>query len=625
MKKRLFLTLLLTIALFCIIAMTVSAESPKEAPAYDRTYNIDGVEYPIWEQDSEGNYHPLIWYLNSENKMCKVWADNQDTSKAPYVTYACYISNDSDAEIGTIRIYDENGTEYLTREKAVIANLNGVEITYNGRTSFIQRINQNAFNRSSLIRAAFLPKSINLMGPANGDQYKFSAFRECANLEYVEFPANSAITTIGNAAFYKCSSLKAISLPNNVTVIEPVAFQHCTSLQAVYLPDGFQKMMCNNATSGSFNNCTSMYFVDEPFVLNSTLSNIPEKESVYYFPSTLTGLGEGIRGCSNMNETLVVGTNYTSHSTSMYEGTGVKTVVYLGNMTYFWMTNTQSTKLNIVFAGSTSTPQVEVTGDQSAGTTIYLCKLNKYYNLNEKVWIDGTTHFEEISKTVITPSTSCTEPSIKTAFCFCDYEISNEPIEGTVSSHDYDYLNNDKAILVGIVYSNYSQNGEKTVICGNCGEQAILEAPALFTCLGYSASEDQKGGLSVGYRVNSDAIELYEGITGKEVSYGLFATTKQNIGSNDIIDSNGVVANGAVIAEFENSQFAFLYIKMFGFDTEDKRNAEIAIGAYVEIAFDGAKEYSYLQVGTLETGEKYCFVSYNDIAKKPSTDEEITQ
>ena len=624
MKKRLFLTLLLTIALFCIIAMTVSAESPKEAPAYDRTYNVDGVEYPIWEQDSEGNYHPLIWYLNSENKMCKVWADNQDTSKAPYVTYACYISSDSDAEIGTIRIYDENGTEYLTREKAVIANLNGVEITYNGRTSFIQRINQNAFNRSSLIRAAFLPKSINLMGPANGDQYKFSAFRECANLEYVEFPANSAITTIGNAAFYKCSSLKAISLPNNVTVIEPVAFQHCTSLQAVYLPDGFQKMMCNNATSGSFNNCTSMYFVDEPFVLNSTLSNIPEKESVYYFPSTLTGLGEGIRGCSNMNETLVVGTNYTSHSTSMYEGTGVKTVVYLGNMTYFWMTNTQSTKLNIVFAGSTSTPQVEVTGDQSAGTTIYLCKLNKYYNLNEKVWIDGTTHFEEISKTIITPSTSCTEPSIKTAFCFCGYEISNEPIEGTVSSHDYDYLNNDKAILVGIVYSNYSQNGEKTVICGNCGEQAVLEAPALFTCLGYSAPEDGIGGIAIGFTVNNVAIAEYEEATGKNVKYGVFAVLQSKLGDKDVFAEDGRAAEGVISAEITNYQFVAFELKIVGF-TDEQKDTKLAMGAYVAVTDGETTEYSYMQSGTPNENEKYCFVSYNDIVGAPSTDEEVTQ
>ena len=153
MKKKLMLALLVVAALFCMIAITASAE----APAYDRTYNVDDVEYPIWEQDSEGNYHPLIWYLNNENEMCKVWADNQDTTKAPYVTYACYITSDSDAEIGTIRIYDESGTEYLTREKAVIANLNGVQITYNGRTSYIQRINENAFKQSSLIKAAFLP------------------------------------------------------------------------------------------------------------------------------------------------------------------------------------------------------------------------------------------------------------------------------------------------------------------------------------------------------------------------------------------------------------------------------------------------------------------------------------
>ncbi len=624
MKKRLFLTLLLTIALFCIIAMTVSAESPKEAPAYDRTYNIDGVEYPIWEQDSEGNYHPLIWYLNSENKMCKVWADNQDTSKAPYVTYACYITSDSDAEIGTIRIYDENGTEYLTREKAVIANLNGVEITYNGRTSFIQRINQNAFNRSSLIRAAFLPKSINLMGPANDDQYKYSAFRECANLEYVEFPANSVITTIGNAAFYKCSSLKAISLPNNVTVIEAVAFQHCTSLQAVYLPDGFQKMMCNNATSGSFNNCTSMYFVDEPFVLNSTLTNIPEKESVYYFPSSLTGLGEGIRGCSNMNDTLVVGTNYTSHTTSMYEGSGVKTVVYLGDMTYFWMTATQNTKINIVFAGSTSTPQVEVTGDQSAGSTIYLCKLNKYYNLNEKVWIDGTAHFEEISKTIITPSTSCTEPSIKTSFCFCGYEISNEPIEGTVSSHDYDYLNNDNAILVGIVYSNYSQNGEKTVICGNCGEEAALEAPALFTCLGYSAPEDSRGGIAIGFTVNNEAIREYEEATGKTVSYGVYAVAQTKLGTNDIFGKDGTVAEGVINAEITNYEFAAFELKIVGF-TDEYKGIKLAMGAYVAVTDGETTEYSYMQGGAPAEGESYFFVSYNDIVGNHSTGDEVVQ
>ncbi len=621
MKKKLLLTLLMVMTLLCVIAITVSAEAPKESPAYDRTYNVDGVEYPIWEMDSNGTYHPLFWYLNNNGEMCSVYADNIDSTNAPYVSYK---DTKYTGEIGGITIYDENGNSYNSQQAVVIANLNPLVAYNNNKEAPVTRIHKNCFQESTVLKAVFLPSTIDFMGWHDQQQERWRPFRKCVELEYVEFPSNSVITKIGDGSFHRCYKLKAISFPESVTEIDLIAFQYCESLEAVYLPDGFQKMMCNNATSGSFNNCTSMYFVDEPFVLNSTLSNIPEKESVYYFPSTLTGLGEGIRGCSNMNETLVVGTNYTSHSTSMYEGTGVKTVVYLGNMTYFWMTNTQSTKLNIVFAGSTSTPQVEVTGDQSAGTTIYLCKLNKYYNLNEKVWIDGTTHFEEISKTIITPSTSCTEPSIKTAFCFCGYEISNEPIEGTVSSHDYDYLNNDKAILVGIVYSNYSQNGEKTVNCGNCGKQAILEAPALFTCLGYSAPEDGRGGIAVGFTVNNVAIAEYEEVTGKTLKYGVFAVLQSKLKDKDVFAEDGTAAEGVISAEITNYQFVAFELKIVGF-TDEQKDTKLAMGAYGAVT-DGEKtEYSYMQSGTPNENEKYCFVSYNDIVGKPSTEEEVTQ
>ena len=622
MKKRLFLTLLLTIALFCIIAMTVSAESPKEVPAYDRTYNVDGVEYPIWEMGSNGTYHPLFWYKNNNGKMCKVYADNIDSSNAPYVSYA---NTGYTGEIGGITIYDENGNSYNSQQAVVIANLNPL-VAYNNNTEApVTRIHKNCFQESTVLKAVFLPSTIDYMGWHDTQQERWRPFRKCVELEYIEFPSNSVLTTIGDGAFHRCYKLKAISLPESVTEIATIAFQYCESLEAVYLPKNFLKMNCaGNAEKGSFNQCVSMYFVSEPFVLNSTLSNVPQKESVYYFPSTLTGLGEGIRGCSNMNETLVVGTNYTSHSTSMYEGTGVKTVVYLGNMTYFWMTNTQSTKLNIVFPNSTSLPEIKVSGDQSAGSTIYACKLGKSYILGNGAWKEDNTHFEEISKTVITPSTSCTEPSIKIAFCFCGYEISNEPIEGTVSSHDYDYLNNDKAILVGIVYSNYSQNGEKTVICGNCGEQAILEVPALFTCLGYSAPEDGRGGIAIGFTVNNVAIAEYEEATGKTLKYGVFAVMKDKLGTNDIFAEDGTAAEGVISAEITNYQFVAFELKIVGF-TDEQKDTKLAMGAYVAVTDGETTEYSYMQSGEPDENEKYCFVSYNDIVNAPSTDEEATQ
>ena len=40
------------------------------------------------------------------------------------------------------------------------------------------------------------------------------------------------------------------------------------------------------------------------------------------------------------------------------------------------------------------------------------------------------------------------------------------------------------------------------------------------------------------------------------------------------------------------------------------------MGGYVEVTDGEAKEYSYMQSGTPNEGEKYCFVSYNDIVGK---------
>ena len=47
------------------------------------------------------------------------------------------------------------------------------------------------------------------------------------------------------------------------------------------------------------------------------------------------------------------------------------------------------------------------------------------------------------------------------------------------------------------------------------------------------------------------------------------------------------------------------------------------MGAYVITTDDESTEYSYLQGDTPNEGEKYFFVSYNDVAKKPSTEEDV--
>ena len=48
----------------------------------------------------------------------------------------------------------------------------------------------------------------------------------------------SGVTSIGNAAFYGCSSLTSITIPEGVTSIGWGAFSGCSSLTSVRIPDG---------------------------------------------------------------------------------------------------------------------------------------------------------------------------------------------------------------------------------------------------------------------------------------------------------------------------------------------------------------------------------------------------
>ena len=172
------------------------------------------------------------------------------------------------------------------------------------------------------------------------------------------------------------------------------------------------------------------------------------------------------------------------------------------------------------------------------------------------------------------------------------------------------YHNDDKNLLTTVIYSNYGEVGTKTIVCQNdgCTYNATEEAPALFTCLDYSAPEGEKLGIAIGYKVNKDAIKEYEEATGKTFEYGVFAVSKTKLGENSIFDNEGNATSGVISTELSSYDFSSVLLKITGFE-EKHKTMEFALGVYT--SFDG--NYGYIQENSTVVNDAYIFTSYNAI------------
>ena len=134
-------------------------------------------------------------------------------------------------------------------------------VTYNGKTYSVTAISHSAFYGCSKMTSITIPNSISSIGyyqtfdgctglssikVANDNPYYDSrnncnAIIETASNKLIAGCKNTVIpntvTSIGNFAFYQCSSLTSIDIPNSVTSIGHSAFNGCSSLASIDIPN----------------------------------------------------------------------------------------------------------------------------------------------------------------------------------------------------------------------------------------------------------------------------------------------------------------------------------------------------------------------------------------------------
>lgn len=154
-------------------------------------------------------------------------------------------------------------------------------VTYQGEEYLVTSIGRRAFYNCTSLVSVNIPNSVTEIGD--------NAFQDCSRLVSVNIP--NSVTEIGFYAFQDCQSLTSATIPNSVTSIGDYAFAQCYSLTSATLPGDLTSIgvatFCdcthlasiiipNSVTSiedVAFANCVSLTSLDIPNSVTSIGSN----------------------------------------------------------------------------------------------------------------------------------------------------------------------------------------------------------------------------------------------------------------------------------------------------------------------------------------------------------------
>ena len=134
-------------------------------------------------------------------------------------------------------------------------------------------IGEWAFYNCSGLTSVTIPNSVTSIGEW--------AFYNCSALTSVTFP--NSVTSIGECAFYDCSGLTSVTIPNSVTSIGEWAFYNCSRLTSVTIGNsltsiGKHAFDCENLT-------TVVSLIENPYKIgNDVFSQNTTKNATLYVP-----------------------------------------------------------------------------------------------------------------------------------------------------------------------------------------------------------------------------------------------------------------------------------------------------------------------------------------------------
>jgi len=140
-----------------------------------------------------------------------------------------------------------------------------------------------------------------------------NAFYFCSDLTSVTIP--NSVKTIGRTAFYGCLALTSITIPNSVADISDSVFGNCPSLESIVVEDG-------NPVFDSRDNCNAIIETETNTLLAGCKSTV--------IPNSVTTIARAaIAYSSGMTSVTIPNSVKKIHDFAFYDCTGLTSVISL--------------------------------------------------------------------------------------------------------------------------------------------------------------------------------------------------------------------------------------------------------------------------------------------------------